>query len=96
VGETNVYDYILVSAPNKTHVYIDPETKQVVQVNVETSVLWSSPRDTRQVFGGDGCSYFTRIEYVQPEDVPPETFSLTPPRNSHQDQSGVPATLKCS
>ena len=94
VGKTNVYDYILVSAPNKTHVYIDPQTKQVVQVKVETSVLWNSPPDTGQVFGGDGCSYFTLIEYVQPESVPPGTFSPTPPSGSHQGTP--PATLKCS
>ena len=94
VGKTNVYDYILVSAPNKTHVYIDPQTKQVVQVKVETNVLWSSPPNPRQVFGGDGCSYFTLIEYVQPESAPSGTFSLTPPPNS--PQGTPPATVKCS
>ncbi|HEY7094431.1 MAG TPA: zf-HC2 domain-containing protein [Ktedonobacterales bacterium] len=96
LGETSVYDYILVSAPNKTHVYIDPQTKQVVQMMVERNVVWNVPGDTNQVFGGAGCSYFTLIEYVQPDDVPAGTFSPTPPSNSHQDQSHIPATLTCS
>jgi negative regulator of sigma E activity len=94
VGETSAYDYNLVSAPNLTHVYIDQQTKQVVQVNVEPNVIWSYPPDTRQVFGGNGCSYFTLIEYVQPEGVA-DKFSPMPP-NSHQDQSHIPATVTCS
>jgi uncharacterized protein (DUF427 family) len=55
------------------------KTKQVVQVKVDTTVLWSSPRQTDQVFGSDGCSYFTFIEYVQPETVAADKFSPTPP-----------------
>lgn len=94
VGETNVYDYILVSAPNETHVYIDQQTKQVVKMEVKPGVVWSYPPQTDQVFGGDKCSYFTLIEYLQPEDVA-DKFSLTPP-NSHQDQSHIPATVTCS
>jgi hypothetical protein len=96
VGETNVYDYILVSAPNKTHVYINAETKQVVKLEVETNVLWSSPPQTDQVFGKDGCSYFTFIEYVQPETVAAEKFSPAPPSSAHQDQNNIPPTLKCT
>ena len=47
VGETNVYDYILVSAPNQTHVYIDQQTKQVVKIEVEhENVAWNF-RSTR-------------------------------------------------
>ena len=94
VGETNVYDYILVSAPNLTHVYIDQQTKQVVKLEVDTKTAWNVPFDRDQVFGGDGCSYFTLIEYVQPDGVA-DKFSPTPP-NSHQDQSHIPATLTCS
>jgi hypothetical protein len=94
IGSVNTYGYILVSAPNLTHVYIDTETKQVVQVKVDTTVLWSSPRQTDQVFGSDGCSYFTFIEYVQPETVAADKFSPTPPSNSHQGTP--PATVKCS
>jgi anti-sigma factor RsiW len=94
-GGTNAYDYILVSAPNKTHVYIDPQTNQVVQVKVETNVLWSYPPQTDQVFGQDHCSYFTLIEYAQPEGVA-DKFSPAPPPGSHQNQSGVPATVRCS
>jgi hypothetical protein len=96
VGETSAYDYILVSAPNKTHVYIDPQTKQVVQMMVEPNVVWNLTSDTNQVFGNDKCSYFTLIEYKQPEDVPAGTFSQTPPNTSHQDQSHIPATVTCS
>jgi hypothetical protein len=93
LGETNVYDYILVSAPNKTHVYIDQQTKQVVQMMVEPNVIWSYPPDTRQIFGNDNCSYFTLIEYMQPEDVA-DKFSPTPPSTAHQGQ--VAPTVKCS
>ncbi len=92
---TNANDYILVSAPNKTHIYIDQGTNQVVQVMVEPTVVWSYPPDTRQVFGNDNCSYFTLIEYMRPEDVPAGTFLQTPP-NSHQDQSHIPPTMACS
>jgi hypothetical protein len=95
LGETNVYDYILVSAPNRTDVYIDQNTKQVVQVKVEPNVIWNYPPDSRQVFGNDKCSYFTLIEYLQPEGVA-DKFSLTPPSNSHQDQGHVPTTVTCS
>jgi hypothetical protein len=95
VGETNVYDYILVSAPNRTDVYIDQNTKQVVKLEVDTKTAWNVPFDRDQVYGGDGCSYFTLIEYLQPEDVA-DKFSLTPPPGSHQDQSHIPATVTCS
>jgi hypothetical protein len=95
VGSANVYDYILVSAPNETHVYIDQQTKQVVKMEVKPGVVWSYPPQTDQVFGNDKCSYFTLIEYLQPEDVA-DKFSLTPPSNSHQDQGHIPATVKCS
>ena len=94
LGETNVYDYILVSAPNLTHVYIDQNTKQVVKLDVDTKTAWNVPFDRDQVFGRDGCSYFTFIEYLQPEDVA-DKFSLTP-SNSHQDQGHVPTTVTCS
>jgi anti-sigma factor RsiW len=94
LGETNTYDYILVSAPNETHVYIDQQTKQVVKMEVKPKVVWSYPPQTDQVFGNDKCSYFTLIEYVQPEDVA-DKFSPTPP-NSHQDQGHIPATVTCS
>jgi hypothetical protein len=96
IGSANVYDYILVSAPNETHVYIDQQAKQVVKMEVKPAVVWSNPPDTLQVYGKDGCSYFTLIEYMQPEGVPAGTFSLTPPSDSHQDQSHVPATVTCS
>jgi hypothetical protein len=92
----NAYDYLLVSAPNKTHVYIDQTTSQVVELKVESNVTWNIPSSTDRVFGNDGCSYFTLIEYRQPEDIPARTFSLTPPPSSHQDQGHVPATVKCS
>ena len=94
VGETNVYDYILVSAPNLTDVYIDQNTKQVVKLEVDTKTAWNVPFDRDQVFGGDSCSYFTLIEYLQPGVA--DKFSLTPPPGSHQDQSHIPATVTCS
>jgi len=94
VDGANAYDYILVSAPNLTHVYIDQRTNQVVQVNVETNVTWSFPPSTDQVYGGDGCSYFTRIEYMQPENVPAGTLSPAPPSDSRPGI--VPPTVKCS
>jgi anti-sigma factor RsiW len=94
VNGANAHDYILVSAPNLTHVYIDQRTKQVVQVNVETNVTWSFPPSTEYVYGRDGCSYFTLIEYMQPENVPPGTFSPTPPSDSRPGP--VPPTVKCS
>jgi negative regulator of sigma E activity len=94
VGETNVYDYILVSAPNETHVYIDQQTKQVVKLEVDTKTVWNVPFDHDQVFGNDKCSYFTLIEYMQPEGVA-DKFSPMPP-NSHQDQGHVPTTVTCS
>jgi hypothetical protein len=90
---TNIYDYILVSAPNLTHVYIDQNTKQVVKLEVDTKTAWNVPFDRDQVFGNDKCSYFSFIEYVQPETVA-DKFSLTPPSNSHQGQ--VPSTVQCS
>ena len=93
MGSVNVYDYILVSAPNETHVYIDEQTKQVVKMEVKPAVVWSYPPQTDQVFGNDKCSYFTLIEYVQPESVA-DKFSLTPPSGSHQ--GSAPTTLKCS
>jgi hypothetical protein len=94
VNGANAYDYILVSAPNLTHVYIDPRTNQVVQVNVETNVTWSFPPSTDYVYGRDGCSYFTKIEYVQPENVPAGTFLLAPPSDSRPGP--VPPTVTCS
>jgi hypothetical protein len=94
VAGLNAYDYILVSAPNKTHVYIDQGTNQVVQVMVEPKVVWNVQFDANKVFGSDGCSYFTLIEYMQPGDVPAGTFSLMPPNNAHQGQ--VPPAVKCS
>lgn len=93
VAGVNAYDYLLVSAPNKTHVYIDQTTHQVVQVDVETKVSWSFPPSTDQVLGSDHCSYFTYIEYVQPEGVA-DKFSPIPPSGSHQ--GSVPSTLTCS
>jgi hypothetical protein len=74
-------------------VYIDQQTKQVVQMMVEPNVVWNVPFVRDQVFGGDGCSYFTLIEYIQPENVPAEKFSPPPP-GSHQ--GNVPPTVKCS
>ena len=94
VGETNVYDYILVSAPNRTDVYIDQNTKQVVKLEVDTKTAWNVPFDRDQVFGGDKCSYVTLIEYLA--SAPDGTFSLTPPPGSHQDQSHIPSTVTCS
>lgn len=99
VGSATAYDYILVSAPNETHVYIDTKSSQVIQLRVDPKARWNSlttAETTTPVFGKDGCSYFTQIEYIQPEDVPAGTFSLTPPSGSHQDQSNIPPTLKCS
>jgi hypothetical protein len=96
VGSANVYDYILVSAPNRTDVYIDQNTKLVVKLDVDTKTAWNVPFDRDQVFGNDKCSYFTIIEYLQPDDVPAGTFSPTPPSSSHQDQSHIPATVTCS
>jgi hypothetical protein len=95
IGSASAYDYILVSAPNRTDVYVDQKTNQVVKVQVDPKVSWNAPSaaDTTQVFGQDSCSYFTLVEYVQPESVPAETYSLTPP-SSHQGD--VPPTLKCS
>jgi hypothetical protein len=96
VGSANVYDYLLVSAPNRTDVYIDQNTKQVVKLAVNTKTAWNVPFDHDQVFGNDKCSYFTLIEYLQPEDAPAGTFSAAPPPGSHQDQSHIPATVTCS
>jgi anti-sigma factor RsiW len=95
VGSANVYDYILVSAPNRTDVYIDQNTNQVVKLEVDTNTAWNVQFDRAQVFGNDKCSYFTFIEYLQPEDVA-DKFSLTPPSNSHQDQNHIPVTVTCS
>jgi Putative zinc-finger len=95
IGSASAFDYILVSAPNRTDVYIDQRTNQVVKVQVDPKAPWNAPpaADTTQVFGQDSCSYFTLIEYLQPEDVA-DKFSLTPPKDSHQ--GNVPATVKCS
>ncbi len=93
---TSVYDYILVSAPNPTHVYIDQRTHQVVQVRVDTYHTWNNPppTDNLQLLGRDGCSYYTTIEYTSPDSTPARTFSLTPPPDSHQGTP--PQTLTCS
>jgi hypothetical protein len=92
---TTVYDYILVSAPNRTHVYVDQKTKQVVQVKVDADVPWNAPPSPTvvQLFGDDGCSYFTLIEYIPPESVPAGTFSLTPPGGA--SRGVAPPTVKC-
>ena len=62
---------------------------------METNVVWKNPGSGDRVFGNDGCSYFTRIEYVQPEDVA-DKLLLTPPSTSHQGVGSAPTTVKCS
>ena len=95
MGETNVYDYILVSAPNRTDVYIDQNTKQVVKLDVDTKTAWNVPFDRDQVFGRDSArtshSSSTCSRRTFRWDVLADT-----PSNSHQDQGHVPTTVTCS
>lgn len=96
-GGLPVYDFIYVTAPYRTHVYVDKKSSQVVQMwvdlNDKTNPDGVAAPD--KLIATDKCRGFTKIEYLQPGQEPtPNFYSTTPP--SGYQPGRPPTTVSCA
>lgn len=87
------YDFLLVDAPNLTHVYVDAHSQQVVAVTVDPkSSVRPGGASAESRFGDSGCALYTLVESLPTTTT--LSFSTTPPPNYHS--GSVPSGIGCA
>jgi hypothetical protein len=92
-NNADAYEFLLVTAPHVTRVYVNASSKQVEAVMVDpASSAQPGGANAPSWFTNDACINYTLVEYVQQN--PNISFSSEPPTGYHSGT--VPAGITCA